>query len=92
MIKEIGVGTAHSKIILMGEHSVVYGYPAISLPLNNIEVTERIPAGTPEKHQDQRRILPVDEERQITRVSMTSHEARRPNRLPARHHKRPRRP
>ena len=39
MTKEIGVGTAHSKIILMGEHSVVYGYPAISLPLNNIEVT-----------------------------------------------------
>ena len=39
MTKEIGVGKAHSKIILMGEHSVVYGYPAISLPLNRIEVT-----------------------------------------------------
>ena len=42
MTKEIGVGKAHSKIILMGEHSVVYGYPAISLPLNHIEVTCRV--------------------------------------------------
>ena len=39
MTKENGVGRAHSKIILMGEHSVVYGYPALALPLNNIEVT-----------------------------------------------------
>ncbi|WP_338014794.1 mevalonate kinase [Streptococcus sp. S784/96/1] len=44
MIKQskIGVGKAHSKIILMGEHAVVYGYPAIALPLKNIEVTCRI--------------------------------------------------
>ena len=39
MTKEKAVGKAHSKIILMGEHSVVYGYPALALPLNNIEVT-----------------------------------------------------
>lgn len=39
MTKEKSVGKAHSKIILMGEHSVVYGYPALALPLNNIEVT-----------------------------------------------------
>ena len=39
MRKEKGVGKAHSKIILMGEHSVVYGYSALALPLNNIEVT-----------------------------------------------------
>ena len=42
MTKEMGVGKAHSKIILMGEHSVVYGYPALALPLNNIEVTCRV--------------------------------------------------
>lgn len=39
MTKKIGIGKAHSKIILMGEHSVVYGFPAIALPLKDIEVT-----------------------------------------------------
>lgn len=36
-----GVGIAHSKIILMGEHAVVYDYPAIALPFNaaNVMVT-----------------------------------------------------
>ena len=48
MTKEVGVGQAHSKIILIGEHAVVYGYPAISLPLLEVEVTCRvIPAATP---------------------------------------------
>lgn len=42
MTKKVGVGRAHSKIILIGEHAVVYGYPALSLPLTNIEVTCRI--------------------------------------------------
>ena len=48
MTKEVGVGQAHSKIILIGEHAVVYGYPAISLPLLEVEVTCRVvPATTP---------------------------------------------
>ena len=48
MTKEVGVGQAHSKIILIGEHAVVYGYPAISLPLLEVEVTCRVvPADTP---------------------------------------------
>ena len=48
MTKEVGVGQAHSKIILIGEHAVVYGYPAISLPLLEVEVTCRVvPAMTP---------------------------------------------
>ena len=48
MTKKVGVGQAHSKIILIGEHAVVYGYPAISLPLLEVEVTCRVvPAGTP---------------------------------------------
>lgn len=46
--KKSGIGKAHSKIILMGEHSVVYGHPAIALPLKNIEVTcEITPAKKP---------------------------------------------
>ena len=48
MTREVGVGQAHSKIILIGEHAVVYGYPAISLPLLEVEVTCRVvPAATP---------------------------------------------
>ena len=48
MTKKVGVGQAHSKIILIGEHAVVYGYPAISLPLLEVEVTCRVvPAATP---------------------------------------------
>lgn len=42
MTKKNGVGKAHSKIIWMGEHSVVYGYPAIAIPLQGIEVECRI--------------------------------------------------
>lgn len=38
MTKKTGIGQSHSKIILMGEHSVVYGYSAIALPLKSIEV------------------------------------------------------
>ena len=33
-----GLGNAHSKIILIGEHSVVYGHPAIAIPLKNVTV------------------------------------------------------
>ncbi|CAM3332237.1 mevalonate kinase [Streptococcus pluranimalium] len=50
MMKSIGIGKSHSKIILMGEHSVVYGFPAIALPLKNIEVTCQLtPADQPLK-------------------------------------------
>lgn len=48
MTKKFGVGQAHSKIILIGEHAVVYGYPAISLPLLEVEVTCKVvPAESP---------------------------------------------
>jgi mevalonate kinase len=33
-----GIGKSHSKIILIGEHSVVYSYPAIAIPLKKIEI------------------------------------------------------
>lgn len=38
-MKERGIGHSHAKIILMGEHSVVYGQPAIALPLPNVQLT-----------------------------------------------------
>ncbi|MHC9532616.1 mevalonate kinase [Dellaglioa sp. BT-FLS60] len=33
------IGTSHAKIILIGEHSVVYSQPAIALPLPNVKIS-----------------------------------------------------
>lgn len=41
-MKEQGIGHSHAKIILMGEHSVVYGQPAIALPLPNVKLTAQL--------------------------------------------------
>lgn len=37
-LRAIGIGNSHAKIILIGEHSVVYGQPAIALPLPNVQL------------------------------------------------------
>lgn len=37
-----GTGHAHGKIILIGEHSVVYSQPAIALPFKGVQVTTTI--------------------------------------------------
>lgn len=45
----ITTASAPGKIILFGEHSVVYGYPALAVPVNEVQATCRIeplPAGT----------------------------------------------
>lgn len=39
---ETGLGAAHGKAILIGEHSVVYGAPAIVLPLMDLQATASI--------------------------------------------------
>src|SRR5690625_3287198 len=44
--EKIAVGTAHSKLILVGEHAVVHGQPAIAIPfpLVGVEsVVEHVP-------------------------------------------------
>ncbi|WP_343959921.1 mevalonate kinase [Yaniella flava] len=39
---ETGLGSAHGKAILLGEHAVVYGAPAIVLPLLDLQATASI--------------------------------------------------
>src|SRR5690625_4073639 len=39
---DTGLGSAHGKAILLGEHSVVYGAPAIVLPLLDLQATASI--------------------------------------------------
>lgn len=36
-----GVGRAHAKVIVLGEHAVVYGAPALALPVPQLTVTAR---------------------------------------------------
>lgn len=48
-MKEQGIGQATGKIILIGEHAVVYGQPAIAFPFAGVGVTARIQADTESK-------------------------------------------
>lgn len=38
----MGTGRAHAKVILLGEHAVVYGAPAIAIPLPQLTVTANV--------------------------------------------------
>ncbi len=41
----VGVGTAHAKTILIGEHAVVYGAPAIALPVHGLATRAELQPG-----------------------------------------------
>lgn len=38
------IGRSHAKLILIGEHSVVYGFPAITIPITSIPVVAQMEA------------------------------------------------
>ncbi len=37
--RAVGIGRCHGKVIPIGEHTVVYGLPAIALPLSELTVS-----------------------------------------------------
>ncbi|WP_440896925.1 mevalonate kinase [Amphibacillus sp. Q70] len=40
--RKSAIGEAHSKLILMGEHAVVYNEPAIAIPFNTLKVVAKV--------------------------------------------------
>lgn len=40
--KKVGQGSSHAKIILIGEHAVVYSQPAIALPLHSLKTSAKV--------------------------------------------------
>ena len=42
LVKNAAKGTAHGKIILIGEHAVVYDMPAIALPFTTATITVEV--------------------------------------------------
>lgn len=46
----VGYGQAHGKIILMGEHAVVYDYPAIAIPFKSSQVEVYVSRSQKKQH------------------------------------------
>jgi len=44
IVEKLASGSSHTKVILLGEHAVVYGQPAIALPLPDLAMTATIEA------------------------------------------------
>ncbi|MFK4071312.1 mevalonate kinase [Streptomyces sp. NPDC029674] len=40
--RSVGIGRAHAKVILLGEHAVVHGAPALALPVPQLAVTASV--------------------------------------------------
>ena len=59
MNKKKGTGISHSKIILIGEHSVFSGSPAIAIPIKNIEIQKNVEKSSINRHYSFEEVLPT---------------------------------